>query len=134
VPLCFIHKKGSSIIECQLDTGATCNVMSMADLCTVLHARNPSLKPEASQLRCYDNSIINTLGQCTLQCCYNAKTYQLPFKVIDGQQKPLLSGTTCMELGLITMYTVCNVTRYIFIPFLEHQSLVSLVGCCYRRH
>ena len=32
------------------------------------------------------------------------------FKIIDGQQKPLLLGTTCMELGLITMHTVCNVT------------------------
>jgi len=32
------------------------------------------------------------------------------FKIIDGQQKPLLLGTTGMELGLITMHTVCNVT------------------------
>jgi len=50
VPLCFMHKQGSSIIECQLDTGATCNAMSMADLCTVLHTQNPPLKPEISQL------------------------------------------------------------------------------------
>ena len=74
VPLCFIHKQGSSIIECQLDTGATSNVMSIADLCTVLHTQNPPLKPKPSQLRCYNSSVINTLGHCTLQCCYNTKT------------------------------------------------------------
>ena len=132
VPPFFIHMQGSSIIECQLDTGATCNVMSMADLCAVLHNQNPPLQPETSQLRCYDNSVINTLGQRTLQCCYNAKTYQLPFKVIEGNQKPLLSGTTCMELGLITVHTVCNVTSTKLIE--QYDDVFKGLGCLGNEH
>ena len=29
VPLCFNHELGSTTINCQLDTGATCNVISL---------------------------------------------------------------------------------------------------------
>ena len=110
VPLNFSHELGKTTIKCQLDTGATCNVISFKDVCAILHTENPQLQPVASQLKCYDNSIINTLGKCTLQCNYHSKTYQLSFKVIDGNQKPLLSGITCTELGLITVHAVCNVT------------------------
>ena len=104
--------QGSSIIECQLNTGATCNVMSMAYLCIVLYTQNPPLKPEASQLRCYDNSVIKTLKASVYYSAaiFNAKTYQSPFEVIDGKHKPLLSDTTCVELSLRTMHTVCNIT------------------------
>ena len=31
------------------------------------------------------------------------KIYHLGFKVIHGDQRPLLSGATCQELGLIKM-------------------------------
>ena len=54
VPLSFNHKHGSTNIDCQLDTGATCNVISLRDVCAILHTQSPSLQPEASQLKCYD--------------------------------------------------------------------------------
>ena len=110
LPLCFKHEFGDTTIDCQLDTGATCNVMSMTDMCKIQHTTTPPLQSETSQLRCYDNSVIYTLGQCTLLCSYQSDTHPLLFKVTDGDQKPLLSGNTCMDLGLITVHTVCNVT------------------------
>jgi len=94
VPLSFEHELGSTILGC---TGATCNVMRLEDVCAILHTNNPPLQPETSQLKCYDISVINTLGQCTLECRYQKNTYHLSFKVIYGDKKPLLSGTTCME-------------------------------------
>ena len=74
VPLFFNHQLGSTTIDCQLDTGANCNVISKTDMCKILHTTNPSLQPEISQLRFYDNSVINTLGQYTLLCSYQSNT------------------------------------------------------------
>ena len=96
-------------------------------MCAILHTENPQLQPEASQLKCYDNSIINTLGKCTLQCNYQSKTYQLNFKVINGNQKPLLSGITCTELGLIIVHAVCNVTSTKLIE--EYDDVFRGLGC-----
>ena len=129
VPLCFNHELGSTTIDCQLDTGATCNVISKTDVCKILHTTNPSLQPEVSQLRCYDNSVINTLGQCTLQCSYESNTYPLQFKVIEGDQKPLLSGTTCMYLGLITVHTVHSVTDKYNKVIEQYNDVFEGLGC-----
>jgi len=60
VPLSFEHDLGSTILDCQLDTGATCNVMRLEDVCAILHTKNPPLQPETLQLKCYDDSVINT--------------------------------------------------------------------------
>ena len=90
VPLTFEHKSATTTVDCQLDTGATCNVMSLKDVCRIQHTKTPQLQSETTQLKCYDNSIINTLGQCTLQCRYLNKDHHLNFKVITGNQQPLL--------------------------------------------
>ena len=125
----FDHELGSTTIDCQLDTGATCNVMSKADVCKILHTTNPPLQPETSQLKCYDNMVINTLGVCTLQGVYQNNTYPLHFKVIEGDQKPLLSGNTCIDLGLITMHTVRNVTDKCSNLIAQYHDVFEGLGC-----
>ena len=125
----FDHELGSTTIDCQVDTGATCNVMSKTDVCKILHTTNPPLLSETSQLKCYDNSVINTLGVCTLQGVYQNNTYPLRFKVIEGDQKPLLSGTTCIDLGLITMHTVCNVTDKCSKLIEQYHDVFEGLGC-----
>jgi len=127
VPLSFNHQQRTTTVECQLDTGATCNVISLADLCSIQNTTSPSLQPEATQLKCYDNSIINTLGKCTLECNYQSKTYKLSFKVIDGDQQLLISGTTCTELGLITVHAVCNITSTQLIE--QYSDVFKGLGC-----
>jgi len=84
--------------------------MSLKYVTKISLSDKPPVQLEATQLKCYDNSIINTVGQYTLQCVYNKKTYQLTFKVIEGNHPPLLSGTACVQLSLITVHDVCNVT------------------------
>ena len=127
--MCFNHDLGNTTIYCQLDTGTTCNVMSMTDLCKIQHTTTPPLQSETSQLRCYDNSVINTSGQCTLQCTYQGNIYLLLFKVIDGDQKPVLSGSTCMDLGLITVHTVCNVTDKSKQFIEQYSDVFEGLGC-----
>ena len=117
------------MVDCQLDTGTTCNVMCLKDVCTILHTEMPHLQPETTQLKCYDNSIINTLGQCTLQCRYQNKKHKLTFKVITGNQHPLLSGTTCTELGLITMHSICNVATNSANLIKRYSDVFEGLGC-----
>ena len=80
------------------------------DVCAILHTKNLPLQPEASQLKCYGKSIINTLGKWPCNVITMASPTSSAFIVINGNQKPLLSGITCIELGLITVHAVCNVT------------------------
>ena len=129
VPLCFTHAEGNTTVECQLDTGATCNVMSLKDIARILHDDKPSLQTETTQLKCYDNSLISTVGQCTLPCVYNQKTYHLTFKVIKGNHRPLLSGTACIELGLITVHDVCNVTFASNKLIEQYHDVFEGLGC-----
>jgi len=37
VPLSFDHELGNTTLDCQLDTGATCSVMCLEDVCAILH-------------------------------------------------------------------------------------------------
>ena len=64
-----------------------------------------------SKVKFYDNSALHVLGQQTLDCRYKGASHSLNFKIIRGTLKPLLSGTTCEKLGLITVNTVNTVAE-----------------------
>ena len=55
VPLCFKEETGNTVIDYQLDTGATCNVMSFQDLCEIKQHGHPQMKPSTTKLKFYDN-------------------------------------------------------------------------------
>ena len=40
-----LEETGSPTIECQLDTGATCNIMTFDDLCNIKQHGDPLLEP-----------------------------------------------------------------------------------------
>ena len=69
------------------------------------------------------------MGQYTLQCVYRQKTYQLAFKIIEGDHRPLLSGTACIDLGLITVHDVCNVTTTSNKLIEQYQNVFEGLGC-----
>ena len=108
-PMSFNHDLGNTTIDCQLDTGATCNVMSMTDLCKIQHTTTPPQQSGTSQLRCYDNSVINTLGQCTPLCSYRSNIIHCCSRSWMEIRSQYLSSNTCMDLDLVTVHTVCNV-------------------------
>ena len=89
----------------------------------------PYLQSETTHLKCYDNSIITTHGQCTLQCQYKNKQHKLQFKVITGSQHPLLSVITCTELGLITVYSICNVSVNSANLIKQYSDVFEGLGC-----
>ena len=110
VPLHIVDPVGNVTIECQLDTGATCNVISYNDVCAIMQHGNPTLAPTTARLKLYDGTVMLVLGECTLCCECKGVKHSLNFKVIAGSQKPLLSGETCNNLGLITINEVHQVS------------------------
>lgn len=109
VPLKFMHSGRNTIIKCQLDTGATCNVMSYTDLCTVQQSNNPRMQSTTTRLKFYNNDTVSALGKCILCYHYNKSNYYIHFKIIPGTQNPLLSGSTCQALDLITVNIISSI-------------------------
>ena len=88
-------------LTCQLDTGATCNVMSLRDLAVITQTGDPPLKNSKVKLRLFDGSLMKPRGVATLKTHRNGSTAQLNFQVVDTKNKPLLSAETCERLGLL---------------------------------
>ncbi|UYV64882.1 K02A2.6-like, partial [Cordylochernes scorpioides] len=88
-------------IICQIDTGATVNVLNFADLCKIMQDGNPSLKPSYIKLRCYGGEILKPRGQIKINCTHQSKQHPIVFQVIDHWEKPILSAETCQKLNLI---------------------------------
>ena len=131
VPLVVKDNNGNSTeINCQLDTGATCNVMTLTDLCTTQQTDCPSIQPSKAKLKFYDNSTICVLGEKTLHCQYQGSNYHLNFKIIKGTQKPLLSGTTCEKLGLITINKIHSIKTIDDDPIIaKFSDVFQGLGC-----
>ena len=64
VPLTFDADDGETVVKCQIDTGATCNVMSFASLCKLHKTDDPKIKKSTAKLKLYDDSIIDVMGEC----------------------------------------------------------------------
>ena len=123
----FIHEDTVIARDCQLDTGATCNVITHRDVCTIQQNNSPTLQPTSTKLKFYDGSLVTTLGEYKAHCVYREKLYNLDFKVIHGDQRPLLSGKTCQALGMIKIDTV-NVTQPVDLID-QYKDVFEGLGC-----
>ena len=90
-------------VLCQMDCGSTCNLLSYADYCRITEDGNPKLRKSNARLQLYDDTVMLPLGTCKLQCHWQGRDYVLDFQVVNVNQKPLLSATTCEQLGLLTV-------------------------------
>ena len=80
--------------------------MSFDKLCEIKQSGKPGMQPN---LRLYDGSMVQALGECDLQCKYKGNQHLLNLKIISGSQQPLLSGETCTGMGLITVHVVNSI-------------------------
>ena len=55
--------------------------------------------------------MVPAIGEYSAQCKYGDQTHTLNFKVIHGDQRPLLSGATCKTLGVTKIETVHHTTQ-----------------------
>ncbi|RXN31866.1 Retrovirus-related Pol poly from transposon [Labeo rohita] len=84
---------------CQLDTGATCNVISRI-IKEKLDYECP-LQPSATKLKLYSGATMPSLGRFHTECTVKGTKHKLIFEVVEANQEPLLSGDTCQRLGLM---------------------------------
>ena len=126
-----LETTGERDMQCQLDTGATCNVTTVTDLCNIRQHGEPQLNPSTAKLKLYDGTIIPVLGEVDLLCKVNERQQAINFKVIPGKQKPLLSGHTCLELGLISINSVHAVDTEVSKNSLlaEYNDVFEGLGC-----
>ena len=89
-------------LECQLDTGATCNVLTHRDLSIISQDGNPTLQTSKVKLRLFNGSVMKPLGEVSLKVRHEDKQqHELKFQVVEGNSKPLLSAETCEKLELL---------------------------------
>jgi len=84
----FVSTSGKVVLDCQLDTGATCNVITHRDGAIIQQNGEPILQPSSTRLKFYDGSLVLALGEYTATCRYGNKTHTPNFKVIHGDQRP----------------------------------------------
>ena len=88
-------------MECQLDTGATCNVLIHRALSISSQNGNPALQTSKVKLRLFNGSVMKPLGEAKLKVLKEDKQHELKFQVEEGDSKLLLSAKTCETLGLL---------------------------------
>lgn len=96
-----MEEKYKEQLVCQLDTGATCNVISHRNLAQLLQNGDPPLRKSNAQLQLFDGSLMQPVGETTFTAERRGKRLVLRFQVVESYNKPLLSAETCEQLGLL---------------------------------
>ncbi|KAJ7983737.1 hypothetical protein DPEC_G00373440 [Dallia pectoralis] len=111
--------------RCQLDSGATCNVMSIKDKMRL--SPRTALQPSRTRLKLYNSAWMNSMGLFSTQCVIRGKRHKLDFEIVQSSQRPLLSGSTCEDLGLIrfTIPEELNSVEHMKLSMLTKESLIS---------
>ena len=125
-----IERMPARLVTCQMDCGSTCNILSFMEYCKIAQDGNPDLQKSNAKLRLYDGSTMVTMGTCTLHCIHEGKNYELDFQMVNVGQKPLLSATTCEQLGLLTVHvsqTVQSVRETDIMT--EYAYVFTALGC-----
>ena len=93
------------MITCQLDTAASCNVMSLTDYQLL---GNLPRKQSETTLTMYDGSVSRSLGKC-MACVQNrqGKLTELEYEILEIIHHTLLSLDTCLNLQLLSYEVEC---------------------------
>ena len=95
----------TTALACQLDTGATCNVISLDDLSAITQLGEPPLNESSVKLKLFGGSTMKPFGECSLQIKHNGTGQSLQFQVVKDKCKPLLFAETFEKLQLIKLNT-----------------------------
>ena len=97
-----ISMKGNrKILKCQLDSGATCNVIGYDELKELVG--KPNLLTSHTRLTFYGGSSQISLGKIALHILWGNKRRRMIFEVIKTSHSPLLGAQDCLKLGLISL-------------------------------
>lgn len=106
----FAMSKGDAPkkICCQVDTGASCNVIAKEHLEKLMG--KVKLEPSTTELRGFGGHLVPAIGKVILRHESGGKRYKVAFEVVDlkpGVLKiPLLGKNTCIALGIVIIQDV----------------------------
>ncbi|UYV67439.1 K02A2.6-like [Cordylochernes scorpioides] len=104
VKLLFETANQTVPLECQLDSGSTCNIISLENYRWVMQERSNNLEISNARLENFGGVILKPVGQKYLDCYFKEKKYNLLFQIVNINQKPLLSAKTIEDLNLVTKH------------------------------
>lgn len=120
----FLDGEYTVKLVCQLDTGASCNVISHRDLAVITQNGEPPMKASKVKLKLFDGSVMPTLGQCTLKAkIHENKVHTLHFQVVESNNKPLLSAETCKLLDLVKVEEINTMSSPHYTPMSKEEIL-----------
>ena len=95
--------KGRTSLRVQVDTGATSSCMSHE---TFRHLRSLGGVSKLDsrhtpRVRTFDNSSVQSIGRCVVNCKHGGKSFKLPFMVFDTNVETLLSGRAAEDMKII---------------------------------
>ena len=93
-------KLEDNLIKCQLDSGATCNVIPKEYV-----PLRTMIKPTSSVLRMFNKTTIKPMGKCELYITNpkNGNSYMAEFIVINEKWTPIIGSTLAQRMKLITV-------------------------------
>ena len=97
-----VRVNNSKNVTFQLDCGATCNLLPLKELSSILE--DPTdlyLKKTSATLKMYNGSTMYPLGKCTLRCTKGEVSNDVDFFVVAKNVRPLLGAQICQELNFI---------------------------------
>ncbi|KAL3890159.1 hypothetical protein ACJMK2_002451, partial [Sinanodonta woodiana] len=102
-------------IKCQIDTGASCNVISTSVLSRIAKQKKPRMVPTKTKLKLYDGSTLLPVGKFVIKCTVGrVKKNNLEFQVVEiaGKDAPtLLSAAASVKLGIMNANVVHSVVQ-----------------------
>jgi transposase InsO family protein len=93
--------------ECQIDTGATVNVMGYDDLVHVL-GKKPVLDTSLVRIKAFGGADIRIRGETCLKIVRDGRKHDVKFQITDFNHKPLISADTSLEMNLIKVCYTLN--------------------------
>ena len=89
-------------MECQIDSGASCYVISYSLICKLLQDENPKLQESKSKLQMYDRSVMITYGILDIKCEVNQAKTKQQLQVVDTKKDPPISASAHLALNLVS--------------------------------
>ena len=91
------------VMECQIDSSASCSVTWHSLICKLLQDGNPKLQESKQKLRISDGSVMIQYDIINIKCEVNQAKTKLQFQVVDTKKDPVISASARLALNLITM-------------------------------
>ncbi|XP_055841107.1 uncharacterized protein LOC129908549 [Episyrphus balteatus] len=92
------------VIDCQIDTGAQANVMSLTQF-QQIRSSSTQLKSSSTRIMTFSGEPLPVIGCTTLECLYNNQQHWIPFHILDINCHAVLGLSSCINLKLINKVT-----------------------------